>query len=137
MGGYRRIEHTADTGLRIWGDSLPDLFQAATRGLLSLLVDPKNVRPTWEEPVEVEAPAVDLLLQAYLKELLYRFWTRRLIPARVEAEEASETRFRGRLHAMTAPPDLALRSDLKAVTYHQLQVRHEGGRLVARVIFDV
>ena len=38
MGRSETFEHTADLGLRVFADDLPDLFRAAGEGLFDVIV---------------------------------------------------------------------------------------------------
>lgn len=75
--GFEPIDHTADVALRVWADSLEELFRQAALGLSALLTDPARVGR--DRAVEIRASGIDEeeLLIAWLEEILYAFESRR------------------------------------------------------------
>lgn len=137
MGAVEFLPHTGDIGLRIRADSAEDLFATAARGLFDVLVEGAGGDPV-DDPIEVEADRRDLLLRAWLDELLVRFLVDGKIYDAFEFERLDEghaiARARGRAFD---PARHALRTELKAITYHGLEVKTEGDAWLATVIFDV
>ena len=135
---YETFEHTADVGIEARGDSLEELFASAAAGMLSLLIDPAGVRESERRGVRVEAGDLEGLLVDWLNELLVLLNADGFVPAAVTVTEVSEP---GALVAEVAgePVDPArhrFRMDVKAATYHQVQVRRNA-EWRARVILDV
>jgi SHS2 domain-containing protein len=134
---YELIDHTGDIGLRARGPTLPELFSTAARGMFDILVDAPEVRPQLEETIVVEGEGHEVLLRAWLAELLFRFSAHGSIFAEFDVEVADRrlsARVRGERFDRSRH---ALRTELKAVTYHALSVRREDAGWIAEVIFDV
>jgi SHS2 domain-containing protein len=135
---YRLIDHTADFGLEIFGRSPSDLFKQAARALTDLLTDPSLLKEQRRHTLDIEGSDWEDLLINWLRELLYlyngeaRFVTGIDIliieQTRLRAEVATEAYRRGRHE---------IRNEIKAVTYHQLEVKADDDGWRARVIFDV
>ena len=71
--GYELVDHTADIGVRAWGATPEEVYEQAAHAMFSLICDPREIGE--RETVEVDArggPGRDLLLAAWLNELLYR-----------------------------------------------------------------
>jgi len=69
---YREVEHPADLGLEVWGDSLRELFCAAARGMFALMrcpLEPGGIESTHE--VILAADDRETLMVDWLGELLY------------------------------------------------------------------
>ena len=137
--GVHPLDHTADIGIDIRADSLPQLFCNAALGLV-VFTCPRGapnaaVGPRSVETVRLQADDAALLLAAWLRELLYLMEIRRLCFVHADFSELGP-------HALDAsvvlaPCSTAIR-EIKGVTYHELEVRAEpGGGFRARVIFDV
>lgn len=138
MGTVVAIDHTGDVGIEIRSETLPELFEDAARGLTEILLDPAGLSPQRAEPFVVEEEGEDLQLRAFLAEILYRFLSTRTAYARVEVTSVARGRVEAVGHGETLDPARhAVRTELKAVTYHQLEVRREDGGWFARVIFDI
>jgi SHS2 domain-containing protein len=135
---YRFIDHTADFGLEIFGRNPGDLFKQAAMALTDLLTDPSLLKERQRRTLEIEGSDWEDLLINWLRELLYLYNGKDQFVAGVEliaieptglrAEVATEAYRRG-CHE--------IRNEIKAVTYHQLEVKADDDGWRARVIFDV
>jgi len=137
---YEIIDHTADVGIRVEGDSLGELFSEAARATFEILIETRREYiPSIEVPVSIKAPSVDQLLVRWLQELLYVFDTRRLVLTKFYIDEIDEGSLEGM--AMGIKYDSTRhhqKLEIKAVTYHRLKVaKGEGGRWKAEIIFDI
>ena len=140
--GWTLIEHTADVGLELRAATIDELFVDAAAGLVDVITDAASVEPHAERAVEVEAAALDLLLVAWLEELLYRFDVDGELYARGAArvvEGASgawsvQARLAGERFDSARHP---LKVQVKAITYHELEVARDEQGWRARVIFDI
>ena len=141
--GVRALDHTADVGMEIRGDSLDELFSRAAAGSIWVATGRAPHRGGRDETVRVESEELEGLLRSWLRELLYRF--------EVEGQEASEVenltfgeRDTGMLTLaatvrMVPAPEQPLR-EIKGVTWHGLTIRSPSSMepgWFARVIFDV
>jgi len=138
---FRAREHTADLGLEVWAATLDRLFVDAAVGLADAITDASALRETEGVEVTVEEPALDLLLVAWLEELLYRFETTGALARGGEARVVEgtsgwrvEATLRGERFDATRHP---LRVTVKAITYHALEVARDEQGWRARVIFDI
>ena len=134
---YRLIDHTADLGILVFGDTGKALYENAARAMFELITDsPLGVKIS--EEVRIEGKDRPDLMVNWLRELLY-FWTgkERLVAA-VEIRTLSETG----LFAVVGtdpfdPGRHQIRNELKAVTYHQIRVDRTDDGWESQVIFDV
>jgi protein archease len=135
---YEYFEHTADLGIRVRATDLNGLFAEAGTALFAAIVDGLDtVRPEQRIDVAVAGAEVDYLLFDWLRELLYRFDADHLLFSRFEVA-VSESGLKGT--AWGEPIDQArhvLSHEVKAITYHGLQVERQGSEWVAEVIVDI
>ena len=135
---YRLIDHTGDLGLEVRGNNPPDLFANAAWAFTDILVDAAKVRADRMQDITVEAPDREALLAAWLGELLYLFDARGLVFNRFEIREWTEEKLAARAWGEKFDPDRhGFRQGVKAVTYHQLQIRRTAKGWRARVILDI
>ncbi|MBI4565860.1 MAG: archease [Planctomycetes bacterium] len=136
-GTVHVMDHTGDVGIEVRADTREELFRTAAVAMFDLIADVARVAPAREEVIEVAEESDDLRLRSFLAELLYRFFTNGMIFCDFQVS-FSEMRLVARARGETFEADRhALRTELKAVTYHGLVVRPDGGGWFARVIFDV
>lgn len=138
VGECHTIEHTADVGVRCKAPTLERLFECAARAMFEIIVPLDSVKPAQRMPVAVKAASLEELLVSWLEELLYIWESKRMLLATfavrkissdsLEAEVAGETYDTGRHD---------LQSEIKAATYHGLQIEQKEGSWEVQVIFDV
>jgi len=139
---FEVFEHTADLGLRVRANSLPELFIDAGRGLIAQLANLAEVRPVTEKRITLSSDSLDYLLFDWLSDLLYAFEESHLLLAEftVRIEQLGEEYH---LHAICRG-EVAdatrheLDHEVKAITYHGLLVEQRpGGEWLAEVIVDI
>ncbi len=133
--GFVEIDHTADRAIRVRGVDLPDLFQQAAAGLLSL-ADPTPVpnRPSTLLRLHLHSADRETLLVRWLEELHYLLETKRLIPRSIQVRILPGLHLVAELEVGAAA---ALGRAIKAVTFNNLAVSETQDGLVATVVFDV
>jgi SHS2 domain-containing protein len=133
---FEILEHTADVGLSLEGDTLEEVFQAAGEGFATL-------QGAWfpgvGEEREVEVRAVDNpgLLVAWINELLYMQEAEDAVFGGFDVKSVTE----GALQAVVRISPRAEReldaAGVKAATYHRLRLERGGGGWGADVYLDV
>ena len=135
---YEPIDHTADAGFRVRGATLPALFVHAADCLFEALGETAGVAPATARDVSVEAEGHAALLRAWLSEVLYISYVGKLVLARAEVLELTERRLRARVSG--EPYDEARHErnpEIKAVTWHELEVRQTPAGWEAVFILDM
>src|SRR3990170_1579793 len=134
---YEVIEHTADVGILARGDTVEEVFTAAAEWMLSFIVRPEDVHSLETRRRVVEADDRGGLLVAWLNDLLLVLNADAFVPGEVAVLECGETRLVADVRGEAVDPARhRFRLDVKAATYHQLEVARENGWR-ARVILDV
>lgn len=131
--GFEEIAHTADWALRVWAPNLEGLLEQAARGMYALSGIEIGAQPELRRAMEIETADPEMLLVEFLAELLY-------------CAEGERVAFHGFAIEIT---DLELRADLvggpieawkkeiKAVTYHNLDIQRTENGLEVEIVFDV
>lgn len=136
--GFEITEHTAEVGIAAHGTTLAEVLEQASLGLCSVMWRPASVRPRQAWPVAVASADREALVVDWLNALLVVIGEHGVALHDVRVDEAWETGARGL--ARGEPLDAArhgLRLEVKAATYHALEVAETGEGLRARVILDV
>jgi SHS2 domain-containing protein len=138
MKNYRVIDHTADFGLHITGSDPADLFVNAAKALFDVLIEGRTLRAVDEMTLNVSGEDWPDLLVNWLRELLYLWAVKENILSAVRIDRISERQLSARLTCDRLDPERhRVKSEIKAVTYHQIQVTQGPDRWEGRVIFDV
>ena len=131
--GHREVEHTADWGLEVWAPDLPGLMEEAARGMFGLMGVVVSEDSRCHRQLEIEGDDREQLLVSFLEELLF-------------IADAEKLAFDGFLLSLVGTNLLArlegglivARSkEIKAVTYHYLEISESRRGLETRIVFDV
>ena len=138
---YRFLEHTADMGVEIEANSFESLLSEGLLALTDTLTEVERVNLELEMPFELVAPSREDLLVEWLSELVYLFETKSVLLRQTDLEVEAEDggwRLRGTVRGERYDPDRhRIKRLVKAITYHQLEVRSSTTGWSARVIFDI
>lgn len=135
---YEIIDHTADFGIRVFGDSEKDLFRDAGRALFEQIVDPEGLEGAESTTLSIAGEDGEERMFLWLRELLYLWNGEQKLVRDISVESLSGGRLKAQLRFdRYAPERHTILRDIKAVTYHQLRVKREPGGWSAQVIFDV
>jgi len=138
MRPYRVFDHTADLGIEIFGETAGMLFAHAAFAVFDLMADLHLVHPKETRSISVEGEDREDLLVNYLREVLYLFHGEKLILKHFAIVEINDHHLKGEVGGEFFDPDRhRLKKEIKAVTYHGVEVRETGSGWRGRVIFDV
>ena len=130
---YELIDHTADIGIRVSASSTEGLFEEATYALADIMGGRSD---EGGEEVMVELQGIDLvdLLVRWLQEILYLIEVKGFRLRAVTIQRLTETLALGVIRgAYTAEP---LTTEIKAVTYHNLDIAYIDNIFAATIILD-
>jgi SHS2 domain-containing protein len=123
---YELLDHTADVRLRVRGSTREEVFTSALRGLMHVLgAAGDEATVVRSRRVRIESEDLSFLLVDFLNEALWL--------AHVHRESYDEVRFsllddRSVEAELSGHRVVSFTEDVKAVTYHEADVReHEGG----------
>jgi len=134
---YELIDHTADIGVRVYGCSMAELFEHAAFALFDVMLDTCAVKPAFEREFACRRDSIEELLVEWLGDLLYVFDTEHIVFSRFSVVEVDNRALIARAAgAYYDPARHALKSVIKAVTYHNLRVHQTFEGCTATLIFD-
>jgi SHS2 domain-containing protein len=131
--GYREIPHTADWELHVWGPNLPTLLEQAARGMYALSNTITPEESSVQRTFELTFLDQETLIVDFLNELLFYgedeglgFNSFEIIPG----EDSFKCILGG-------APIIARSKEIKAVTYHSMEVIGTDSGLEVNIVFDV
>ncbi|MDP6635274.1 MAG: archease [Phycisphaerae bacterium] len=139
MSGHcETFDHTADVGLSGRADSPGELLEALAECMCDLVCPRKNVSPETKRTFSVEAPDFEALTVDFLEAVLGAIQTDRFAVASVKVTDITQTSATAELFGTDLNPQLhEILTEIKAVTYHELEVIERDGSWSARVILDL
>jgi len=144
MKTYEVINHTADLGIKVYGKNLKILFLNAAWAIFEIMVEETKKESILKKQerkrflVNKQGNNLEEVFVAWLSELLYLFSTEGLIMEKADLENVNQTGIQAEVSGRIFNPDFCrIKTEIKAVTYHELEVKQLDKGYQAQVIFDV
>ncbi len=135
---YRQLPHTADLAWRIWGGSLPELFENAAGALVATMTDRRYIRRLEKREIAVESPDRESLLVDWLNHLLYLFDVAGFLGREFQVTKLTDQRLEATAWGERFDPERhPEKTAIKAATYHYLEIRPREDGWQATVILDL
>lgn len=136
-GRHEHFPHGADIGVRGMGPSVSDAFAQAAVALTAVVCDPATVEPSRAVAVECHAPDRELLLCAWLNEVITEMATHGMLFSRFRVHATQD-----QLQAVCwgEPVDRtrhAVKVEPKGATLTELKVEPMNGGWLAQCVVDV
>jgi SHS2 domain-containing protein len=136
MKKFEVLEHTADLRIKVHGQDLTELFvNAALAVAEQQKPDISQQKPTEEwELVAIESPDINSLLVDWLNEILSRSDLNDKVYNNFQIEELTEDHLQAKIAGQKIDQKQV---EIKAATYHGLEVKKVNEHWEATVIFDI
>lgn len=135
---YEMIDHTADIGIKVFGKDIAEIFSNSAYAMFDILTDPKKIQKKESFNVQVSANNIEQLLVKWLDELLFRYETERVIFNEFIINKISDANIDSTVYGEKIDRSRhEIKTEIKNVTYHQLQIREANNGWEAQIIFDV
>lgn len=131
--GFKEHSHTADIELEVWATDLNGLFRYAAEGMATISRLDLDLSTKERTELNITAPDCEGLLIRFLSELLFMIDHERKgfveMNLTIDANEL--------VGSLETVPVIQIGREIKAVTWHNLQIEgYENGYCV-RIVFDV
>jgi SHS2 domain-containing protein len=141
-GTYRFVEREAQADITFTAeaDSLIELLETCGEATFAVMTDLKQVKPKDRHSVTVRADTLEDLLYDWLSELIFLKDTEEFVAGRFRVRCPEKPPFHMQALVEGEPIDRRrhpMNVDVKAATYHQMEIYREGDRWFAQVVLDV
>ncbi len=138
MGFYQLLEHTADLGIRVSEEDIESVFINSARAMSDLIADINTIKPVISVEIKVQAQDRDELLKNWLSELLYYFHVKETLFSKFDIKILDDNIISSVATGENLQrPRHSLKNDIKAVTFHALNIHKTGNQLSTDIIFDI
>jgi len=136
LAGFEELSHTADLEIRVWGEDLDSLFSAAADGMfhLSGIEDYEEGFSSVTESISLDAMDYEGLLILFLEELLYRLTEDYMLFSIDKVSISTDFSLKAKLRGTQIR---SYQRDIKAVTYHRLNIRKMEQGFEVNIVFDI
>lgn len=131
--GYKELDHTADWALKVWAPDLESLLVTAAKGMYEISEVVTLGKDGVEEQFSLVSQDDESLLVDFLSELLYYAEKENIafLEFNLTLDQSSlEAKLVGR-------PIKFRKKEIKAVTYHNLEISRQNDKLEVTIVFDV
>ncbi len=141
MSKYKTFDHTADIGIEITGKTRKELFGNAVMAMFDVMVGPISEgekKPLEKMKIKITGKDIEDTLINFLREILYllngKGWLTKKCKILALSNREIVTQLQGELYN---DQKYALKTEIKAVTYHGLTINKSSKGWRAKVVFDV
>ena len=142
MKPFEIIDHTADVGIKAWGNTLTELFENAARGMFAVIAGEayKPQGSEIEKNIEIykNTDSFEETLVNWLSELLYIFNREKIYFSDFKILSLNNNGIEAQASGINL--DLYqsnLYREIKAVTFHNLKIEEDVNGFNCTLIFDV
>lgn len=135
------LDHPADVQIHSWGKTLGEAFEQAAVGMYGIMTELETVDPIQEENIEATGHDLESLLFNFLDECLFIFSVEPFLCAcQVKITDFNEEEFsikatlRGEQFNLDKHPQ---GTEVKAITYSNLQIHHKPDDMEIYIIVDI
>ncbi|RLI91694.1 MAG: archease [Candidatus Altiarchaeales archaeon] len=137
---FEFLEHVADLRFMAYGKSLNDCFQNSAKAMFSAISDLKSIDEKDLKRIVLKAEDLEVLLHDFLSELLFLFETEGLLFKKfhVSIDRNKGYRLKAELYGEKFNPKKhEIKTEIKAVTYHEMLIERRNKEWVAEVLCDI
>jgi SHS2 domain-containing protein len=139
---FREIGHTADVGLQAEGATFAELFANLAYGMLDIITANLNSDVGQSLNITLEEESLSDLVVSWLSEINYQLMVHDFLIGRIKSLDIKAGKNAYRLSGICLGGSAAcalagFKTEIKAVTYHQLKVQQRKNGYWAQVIFDI
>ena len=135
---YNLIDHTADFGIQVFGSDPQELFTNAALALFDVITEMDVL--TGRDSCHIKTSGEDWadLMINWLREILYLWNGKERLVKSIQILSLSEDKISAKIYFDAYMPDRhIIKTEVKAVTYHQAQVKSSLSGWKAQIIFDI
>jgi len=135
---FEILDHTADIGLIVYGENLRVLFENAGKAFFHIITDLRKVRRRVEKRIDIEGESLERLMVDWLSELLYLHDVESLLFKGFKVGSVGEDGLKAVVKGEPFQEGVhVIKTEVKAVTYHRIEVRQNNGHWRAQIILDL
>jgi len=133
---YKYIEHTADLGIEVFGNTMVELFVNIGRAIFETQII-GNVKARTQTTIKITSDTIEDLFIDWCRELLYHFSVRGFIPKQYTLSFENMSLVARLSGDVYDPKRHKTKLEIKNPTYHNLRIEKMEAGYQATIIFDV
>jgi SHS2 domain-containing protein len=136
------LDHTADAGVKIFGNTLEEIFINAASAMYHILGCDGPYPAGFTKKMEIKEEGLEILLVTFLNELNYYLSVRRTLLTPIQILGIKKIKNNYVLSFQTGvvsldPTVSEIMPEIKSVTYHNMNIQKKNNMYFTHVIFDL
>ena len=140
-GNYKFIDHTADIACEVSGDTIEELFTVSAEAWRSSVVEETKYSKRESKKFELIASSKEQLLVDFLSELNFYLFTRKWLFNLVKEikikNENNAWILNVKIEGMPLSAEIEIKQEIKAITFHQMNIEIIGNQYSTLIVFDI
>ena len=137
---YNFIDHTADIAVDVKADTIEELFIASANAFIEAVAEPVSGGTKEKNNLKLNSYSPESLLVNFLNELNFRLTNKKNIVNNIKDIKIYQTENTWNLEASLEESDVdedKIKTEIKSVTYHQMEIKKGKGKYSTRIVFDI
>ena len=132
------LNHTADLGIMVHGTDIKNIFERAALAMTQIMVMSRSAAKANSIKLSLDGQDLAELMVLWLGEILYLFEGEKKVVTGIGIDFISPSHLDATLESVSFDPQLhEILREIKAVTYHQIEVTKKDDCWEARIFFDL
>lgn len=140
-GKYKFIDHTADIACDVSGDTIEELFMVSAEVWRNLVVEETKYSQIESKKFELKTSSKEQLLVDFLSELNFFLFTRKWLfnlVKKMKIENEGDTWILTvEIQWMPISAEIEIKQEIKAITFHQLNIEKIDNQYSTLLVFDI
>lgn len=138
---YKFIDHTADIACEVLGDTLEELFTASVEAWRRSVVEETKYCEREIKKFKLKASSKEQLLVDFISEINYYLFTRNWLfnlVMELEIKQKNDTWILStEIEGMPVTQDVEIKQEIKAITFHQMNIEKRENKYYTLIVFDI
>lgn len=134
------IDHTADIAVEVRADTIEELFLASAEAFKVAVVENDFRSESENYKLVLNFHSLETLLVNFLNELNFRLIIKRKIFININEIKVHQAGVNWYFECVLKESSVIeekIKTEIKSVTYHQMEIKKENGKYFTRIVFDI
>lgn len=140
MKPYEFLPHTADVRIKAYGKDLAEAFMNCAYATTDTITDHTKIKPTTEKTIKVESENKESLLYDFLEQFLILLDSEGFLLNKIKKLKIiknKKLKIKALVTGDTHPEKYEIITHVKAITYQEMEIAEEKGKIVIGFILDI
>lgn len=139
---YNFIDHTADIAVEVKSNTIKELFIASAYAWQESVIEKNEIKISDKREINVNELSYEELLVRFLDELNFLLLTKKWIMGKLNQIEIKKKNEMYNLTAVMSGDSISLKRyrlkvEIKAITFHQMEIKNINNEYTTRIVFDI